>query len=61
MTHPNIIAMRDIYISRTADGGEDVYIVMQKMGADLKRIVQVQVLSDAHCQHITYQIVKAIA
>jgi len=61
MTHPNIIAMRDIYISRTADGGEDVYIVMQKMGADLKRIVQVQVLSDEHCQHITYQIVKAIA
>jgi p38 MAP kinase len=61
MTHPNIIAMRDIYVAPTPDGGEDVYIVMQKMGADLKRIVQVQVLSDPHVQHITYHITKAIA
>jgi len=61
MAHPNIIAMRDVYVAPSADGGEDVYIVMQKMGADLKRIVEAQVLSDAHCQMISYQISKALA
>ena len=61
MAHPNVIGMLDLYVHGAGGTGEDVYIVMPKMGANLKAILSSQALSDDHCQHISYEILRALS
>eukprot|EP01137_Pigoraptor_chileana_P008898 Opistho-2@56377 len=61
MRHENVIGLDDLFTpAKTIDQFNDVYLVTEKMGADLNNIVRTQQLSDDHVQFLVYQILRGL-
>ena len=59
--HPNVIHIRDLFVTNTTSSYDELYIVQDLMDTDLCHILQSKYsLSEAHCQQFLYQILCGV-
>jgi len=61
LKHDNVIKLREVLLPQDKNKFEEIYIVMDKMGTNLRQVIKSnQTITDGHCQFFMYQVMRAL-
>eukprot|EP01134_Creolimax_fragrantissima_P000929 CFRG0929T1 len=60
LKHENIISLKDVFSPHDREHFDDIYLVMELLDADLRRVIYTQDLTEEHVKFFIYQILKGL-